>query len=191
MRGRHSELGAHADVDQGPSGDSRRGRGARAHRRGNAHRRLRGARRDARAGRRRFRRLAPCRAARPRQCASPFLPDADPRPPVGDQQGAFSLARRALSDLGAAEAEPPPPRGASRPDRTSALGLHDGGGPPLSLSGRARECGRHRGRGGAQPRHAHDRVARLDESLQSRTAACRPTASCRTRTRFSPTANGC
>ena len=57
-----------------------------------------------RAGRRDVRRLAPCRAARPRQRASSFLPDADPRPPGGDQPGFVPLAGRALSDLGAAEA---------------------------------------------------------------------------------------
>ncbi len=85
------------------------------------------------AGRRRFRRLAPRRAARPRQHASPFLPDADARPPGGDQPGAVSLADGALSDLGAAEAAPPAPRRAPRPDRIAAVGLHDGGGPSLSL----------------------------------------------------------
>ena len=54
-----------------------------------------------------------------------------------------------------------------------------------------RERGRHRGRGGARARHAHDRLARVDEPVAKRTAACRPTASCRTKRRFSPTASGC
>ena len=47
-------------------------------------------RRAAGAGRRVVRRLASCRAARPRQHASSFLSDADPRPSRGDQPGACS-----------------------------------------------------------------------------------------------------
>ena len=46
-----------------------------------------------RSGRRDLRRFAPCRAAGPRQHPSSFLPDADPRPSRGDQQGAVRLAR--------------------------------------------------------------------------------------------------
>ncbi len=161
-------------MDQGPSGDSGRWGGARARRRGNADRRACRPGQDPGAGRRGVRRFPTRRAARPRQHPPPLLPDADSRPPVGHQQGALSLARLALSDLVAAEAEPSAPRNAARLDGTAHVRLHDGGGPSLPLSGRARERGRHRGRGGAQPRHAHDGFARLDEPLgQGRRPAAR------------------
>ena len=57
--------------------------------------------------------------------------------PERHQPGAVSLADRALSDLGAAEAGASAPRGAARADRADALGLHDGGRSSLSLSRRA------------------------------------------------------
>ena len=130
-----SGAGLHADVDQRPAGDLRRRRGPRDRRRGDADRILGRAGRDARADRRIIRRLAPCRAAGARQRPSPFLPDADARPPAGDQQDALSLARRALSDLGAPEARSPAARGAARARRASDVGLHDGGRPSLPLPG--------------------------------------------------------
>ena len=151
-----------------------------------------GARRDAGAGRRDVRRLAPCRAAGSRQRAPSFLPDADPRPSRRHQQAAVRVADRALSDLGAAEA--------GRSCRLAArLALAE-----LMLSGcttaadhhylirrasRTRSTSRSRRR--AALGHADDRLARLDEPVAKRTAACRRIAWCRTRRRSSPTANGC
>ncbi len=65
----------------------------------------------------------------------PLLPDADPRPPGGDQQGAVSLAEGALSDLGAErEAGRLPPGDAAGADRTADVGLHLRLRPPLPLS---------------------------------------------------------
>ena len=112
-----------------------------------------------------LRRLAPCRAARARQHPPSFLPDADPRPPGGDQPRAVRLADRALSDLGAAEAARAAPGGAAGAGRAAAVRLHHRRRPSLSLSRRAGERRRHRGRGGARARHAHDGDARLDEPL--------------------------
>ena len=59
----------------------------------------------------------------------------------------------------------PAARRAARADRAHAVGLHHRRRPSLSLSGGPRERGRHRGRGGARARHAHDRLARLDEPV--------------------------
>ena len=57
--------------------------------------------------------------------------------------------------------------------------------------GGPRGRGRHRGRGGARARHAHDRVARLDEPLaEGRRPAARQRGAGRGR-RSSPTASGC
>ena len=111
--------------------------------------------------------------------------------PVRDQQAAVRLAHRALSDLGPAQAEPLAARGPARADRAHALRLHHRRRSSLSLSEGPGERGRHRSRGGARAWHAHDRLARLDEPVGKRTAACRRTASCRTKRRFSPTASGC
>ena len=111
--------------------------------------------------------------------------------PVRDQQGAVRLADRALSDLGAAQAGPTAARRAARAGRAHAVGLHDRRRSSLPLSGGPRERGRHRGRGGALARHAHDRLARLDEPVaEGRRPAARQRRAGRGR-RSSPTASGC
>ena len=110
---------SHAPLDQGPAGDLRRRRRARARRRGrHADRRARRAGRAPQAPVDATFERPPCRAAGPRQRASSFLPDADPRPSRRHQQGAVSLVDGALSDLGAAEAgaAAASPRGSRSPN---------------------------------------------------------------------------
>ena len=156
----------YANLDQGPAGDPGRGGRTRNRRRGRPHRRIgRARRRAANAGRRRLRRLSPCRAARTGQRPSSFLPDADARPPGGDQPRIVRLADRALSDLGAAQAARPAPGDAAGAGRAAALRLHHRRRPSLPLSRRPGERGRHRSRGSARARHADDGDARLDEPL--------------------------
>ena len=94
---------SHANVDQNAARHSGGARGRGRRRRRRAHRRTRRARRRAGdSGRCDPRRQPACGAAGAGQCASSFLPDADPRPSRGDQPGAVPLAEVALSDLGAA-----------------------------------------------------------------------------------------
>ena len=144
-----------------------------------------------REGRPHLRRFAPRRHPGPRQHPPPFLPDADPRPSGGDQQGALPLAEGALPDLGAErDARGLPPGDAAGADRAPHVGLHLRLRPPLPLPGGARGRDGHPGRGGGAGRHPHDADPRLDEPLARRTAACRPTRSSRTRTPSSPTASG-
>ena len=91
-----------------------------------------------RAGRRDLRRLAPCRAAGPRQRASSFLPDADARPSRRPSTRSsfpwlvalYPIWARLTPDAAA-------PRGPARAGRTDAVGLHDRGRSSLSLSARA------------------------------------------------------
>ena len=98
--------------------------------------------------------------------------------PAGLKARPGPVARRALSDLGAAAPRPVAAGGSHGAGRTAALGLHDGGRPSQPVSARARKRDRHRGRGGARAAAAHDHHARRDELLgQGRRAAagqCRP-----------------
>ena len=110
-------------------------------------------------------RLAPRRDSRSRQHASSFLPDPDARASGGVEGGPGPVARRALSDLGAAAPRPVAAGGSHGAGRTAALGLHDGGRSSQPVSARARKRDRHRGRGGARAAAAHDGHARRDEFL--------------------------
>ena len=182
----------YANLDQGSAGDLGRGGRARNRRRGRPHRRNgRARRRAANAGRRRLRRLSPCRAARAGQRPSSFLPDADARPSGGDQPRTVRLADRALSDLGAADAARAAACGAAGAGRAAALRLHHRRRPSLSLSRRAGERRRHRSRGSARARHAHDGDARRDEPLAEGRRPAARIRWCRTPIRSSPTASGC
>ena len=136
------------------------------------------------------RRLPPCRPAGAGQRASPFLPDADPRPSGGRRQGPPRLARGDGARVGPDDA-----RGASgrRPHgagRASALGLHDDGGPSQSLSAGARGGDRHRGGGSGGARGQDDGHARLDGHFREGRRPAARIRSSRAPTRSSPTASG-
>lgn len=104
--------------------------------------------------------------ARPRQHASPPLPDPDARGAGGPGRAALRLAEDPLSDLGAHDARGHSCLRRARARRTRAQRLHDERGPPLSLS-EWRPAGRH-DRGGAGDRHPLSPHTRRDEPGRKR-----------------------
>ena len=126
IRERRRDHGRNAgDLDQGSAGHSGRRRRARRRRPRTADRRAGAERRRARNRRRRgVRCRRPCRAARPDQHPSSFLPDADPGAAGGDGPRAVSLAAGALSGVGAADAGSARARRHRGDVRTAAVGLH-------------------------------------------------------------------
>ena len=128
------------------------------------------------------------RHARPRQHAPPPLPDADARARAAGRP--VHLAADAVSGLGAHRRRDGVRRGALRPRRARALGLHDRLRPSLRLPARRLRARRGRARAprGSSACASSPRAARWTSA--SPTAACRPTRSSRTSTRSSPTPSG-
>ena len=183
---------SHAHMDQGPArhpGARSRARNRGRRRRDRRMRRTRPIPRDS--PRHDFQRLAPCRAAGADQRSSPLLPDADPRPSRRLRQGAHSLARFDGARLGPHDSRGPAHRDPDGAHRTDAVGLHDRGRSPQSLSPEPYERDRHRGRRSDQAWAAHDGHARIHGHFREGRGLAARTRSCRIRRRSSRTASGC
>ena len=153
----------------------------RGRRRPRARPRDRGRRPDARASRdRRSRHRLPQQgpAARPRQHASPLLPDADARGARGAGRGALRVAARAVPDVGPAHARDAQRLGERRDGGARAVRLYHRKRPPLSLPERRPPRRHHRRR--ARHGTALPRVPRRDDR---RRIAGRAAARCAGRAR--------